>query len=466
MKMRSRLTPNHQVTGVDQDSDVNAFRVQADVTSARRVNIIQSAYLDLSYGKNLFRVTLDGGATSNMVLASFATKHNLPVTPASQVARQADGVTKMDVIGETHFVMTHKHQHFTMDALVVKQLDVDILAGNPFMALHDIYARPSRSMVLIGDSECIPYDPTNNRSLSSIRRTQAYVLRSSARQTVLFPGESLELQTPSDISYFKEFALEPRLDSTVNKSCDIEQAWPQPQEIAATGGTISIPNNTDRPIILWKDEHFCQLRTIVCPDPDPVYEQQTAVRDIQASTPYCSPVQVDPNHILPLDFRRKFADLHLQYDSVFNPSIPKYNGASGNISAVVNMGPTLPPQRKGRLPQYNRSSMDELQAKFDYLETQGVFAKPEDAGVVVEYLNPSFLIKKPNGGSRLVTSFGEVARYSKPQPSLMPDVESVLRQMAKWKFLIVIDLSSSFYQIPLSKESMKFCGVATPYKGL
>ena len=130
------------------------------------------------------------------------------------------------------------------------------------------------------------------------------------------------------------------------------------------------------------------------------------------------------------------------------------------------MGPVLPPQRKGRMPHYNKSKLDELQQKFDQLEAAGVFAKPEQVGVNVEYLNLSFLIQKPNGGTRLVTAFGEVGQYSKPQPSLMPDVDSTLRSIAQWSYIIKTDLLKSFYQIPLAKESMKFCGVATPYKGI
>ena len=32
--------------------------------------------------------------------------------------------------------------------------------------------------------------------------------------------------------------------------------------------------------------------------------------------------------------------------------------------------------------------------------------------------------------------------------------------------LIATDLTSAFYQIPLSQDSMKYCGVATPFKGV
>ena len=50
------------------------------------------------------------------------------------------------------------------------------------------------------------------------------------------------------------------------------------------------------------------------------------------------------------------------------------------------------------------------------LEAMGVLAKLEDVGVTVEYLNPSFLVKKPSGDFRLAPAFSEVAKYAIPQP--------------------------------------------------
>ena len=127
----------------------------------------------------------------------------------------------------------------------------------------------------------------------------------------------------------------------------------------------------------------------------------------------------------------------------------------GPFEAVVNIGSVQPPQRKGRIPQYARDKLVDLQQKFDELEMDGVFARPENVGITVEYLNPSFLVKKESGGYRLVTAFGDVGRYSKPQPSLMPDVDSTLRLIARWKFIIATDLSSAFFQIPLKKGFIK-----------
>ena len=48
----------------------------------------------------------------------------------------------------------------------------------------------------------------------------------------------------------------------------------------------------------------------------------------------------------------------------------------------------------------------------------------------------------------------------------MPNVDSTLRAVACWRYIIVTDLLKSFYQIPLSHSSLKYCGVATPFKGI
>ena len=48
----------------------------------------------------------------------------------------------------------------------------------------------------------------------------------------------------------------------------------------------------------------------------------------------------------------------------------------------------------------------------------------------------------------------------------MPDVDSTLRQIAQWKYIIVTDLTKAFYQIPLSVDSMNYCGVVTTFRGV
>ena len=177
-------------------------------------------------------------------------------------------------------------------------------------------------------------------------------------------------------------------------------------------------------------------------------------------------MSIDPHGLLSDSVRAEFAATIAQYDSVFEPVFPGYNGAVGDIHGTVNIGAVQPPQRRGHLPQYNRQRLSELQSKFDELEALGVVRKPEDVGVAVEYVHPSFLVKKPSGGSRLVTDFTTVGRFCKPQPSLLPDVESTLRIIGSWKYIIVTDLTKAYFQVPLAPSSLKYCGVVTPFKGV
>ena len=183
-------------------------------------------------------------------------------------------------------------------------------------------------------------------------------------------------------------------------------------------------------------------------------------------------ISVDPDKILLDGYQTKFRTLTQAYNDVFDTNFQGYNGSMGPFVATINMGaiqpptPLPPPRRNGRVPQYALNKLLELHRKFDELENQGVFARPESLGITAEYLNPSLLVKKTSGGFRLVTAFAEVGRYSKPQPSLMPDVDSTLRRIARWKYLITSDLTDAFYQILLSKSSMKYCRVATPYRGV
>ena len=190
----------------------------------------------------------------------------------------------------------------------------------------------------------------------------------------------------------------------------------------------------------------------------------TTQRDTQCE-PYTNNVSVDPDHQLDPNIREAFIETNFQHQEVFNPNYKGYNHAFGSFEAVVNIGNVKPPQRKGKMPQYSRDKLVIVQEHFDKLESLGVLAKPEEIGVNVEYLNPSFLVKKSDNNFRLVTAFTEVGKYCKPQPTLLPTIDSTLRNIARWKYIVTSDLKSAYFQIPLSKDSMKYCGTVSPFKG-
>lgn len=440
-----------------------------------RVQVSQSPYFDTFYGHQPVRVTLDSGATGNMIRASAARSLGVEIEESSQSASQADGRSPLNVVGEVRIKLTNGDNVFFFEGLVTDTLDVDVLGGTPFMIRNDIAIRPKKREITLENGKVLKYGSNSNNAVHSIRR--ACVLRAPNRTTTVYPGEFLEVPVPESFAtHDMSFALEPRCDSPISRLAKTSQLWPSPSIVSSVAGKIRIPNLKTDPIVLKRNEHFCQIHHVSVPSANAVTDciPPMATSDSRSltsaaspcNTCHTTPIQLDPDNVLSQRDRHEFKMLHDRYNNVFDPTIQSYNGHYGPFEAVVNMGPTLPPQRKGRIPQYNNNRLVELQQKFDELESMGVFAKPEDVNITVEYLNPSFLVNKPSGGSRLVTAFSDVGRYAKPQPSLMPNVDSTLRQIGQWTFIISTDLTKAFYQIPLSRDSLKYCGVVTPFRGV
>ena len=365
-----------------------------------------------------------------MIKASVAKKIGATIHKTRLTALQADGITPLTVIGEVHLTLHRNHVSLLLDALVVEELDVDILAGTPFMSVNDISVRPAKQQISIQGTHVSYYgDDAPEASPNHIRRTQARVLRAPPISTVVWPGDYLEVDLPPDIQPDATLAIEPRPDYSKRR-----RDWPTPHIVQAVAGQVRILNATNKPQQVARNEHFCQVLHTQTPE-TPTTQSVPSNVVLPPTTPtvaaHSSTVQLDLDNILPVHIRTEFKKVLQKYDNVFDPSLTGYNGAVGPFQATVNMGPVQPPQRKGRLPQYSRNKLLELQNKFDELEHQGVFQRPEDIGVTIEYLNPSFLVAKPSGGHGLVTAFADVARYSKPQPSLMPDVDTTLRTIAQ-----------------------------------
>ena len=336
------------------------------------------------------------------------------------------------------------------------------------MYQNDIGIRPSKSHIIIAGSEIVEYD-SNGVCTPMTRRTDIpFVLKSSNTKTIL-PGETLTLQTPADADANSNWALEPRHDQN-------QPGWFLPQEVCDENHEIELVNTSEAPITIKKHSHVCQIRSvkeIELPSTSTAVQDQASVLNIVSplvgspQIPFSASVQINPGNLVSAEAARKAVDINRMYDRVFCPELPLYNGHSGNVQCHINMGPSKPPQRKARLPHYEHKKMVILQEKFDELERLGVLGKPEEEDVTVENLNMSFLVPKPGTGDfRLVTAFSEIGEYSKPQPSVMPNVEATLRTIGRWRYIIKTDLKQAYFQIPLSKDSKRYAGTASPFKGV
>ena len=452
---------------------------EADIKPIHVINRVlthPSPVLPLFHNNKLYQVTLDTGGTCNVLDDVTARDLRCDVRPTNQRARMADGRTSLEVLGETDVVFTRNNKSFTFSALVCSISEPTVLAGMPFLTENDIAIRPAKSEIILDGSESIFYDPKSIQQPIS-RRLSGYTIRSPSTAVIL-PGESASFELPGQ--YIKEntVSVEPRFDN--NYQDHLPHPWPSPKVYAVTEGAIVIPNASLDPIQIKKNQHICKIQVQV-PDEDVSVivskynnEKQcnnttsdSSVNDSGKTSPYSTPVKLNPDSVLSSEDTSQFKSLLHQYDEVFNPRISRYNQKSGRCFVEVNMGPNPPPQHKGRVPFYGRDSLVELQEKFDILISKGVFKRPQDIGVTVENLNTTFLVKKRDtDDKRLVTDFASIVDYCRPTPTLMPDVDTTLRQIATWKYLIKTDFTEAYFQIPLKKSSMRYCGVVTPMRGV
>lgn len=415
------------------------------------VDIIPSPHLPVLVGSTPITLTMDEGAESNIMRYDVALAAGVTVQPTNHRVKLADNVTALNVVGEAHFTVHRGTKAFQMDTVVVRNLDADVLAGTPFQTLNDVYARPKEKRVYFGDGTYYNYD---RESLARLVSPEPVVLQTPESITV-WPGDPVEISTERPYNPDDPILLEPNNGQT----------WFEPQVSCFVEGVVRVVSSSRDPVKLGKHEQFARAIPLIDPPQAdaPGTLQPPKIRGDRESD--ADAVLVDQDRQLTAEERQEFVRINRLYKGVFNPRQHVYNHALGHFEAKVNMGDVKPPQRKGRIPQYSRDRLVELQEKFDALERDGVFQRPEDVDVCIENVSPSFLVKKKNGTFRLVTSFCDVARFCRPTPSLMPDVDTTLRKVAQWRFIITTDLSAAYYQIPLDRQSCKYCGVVTPFKG-
>ena len=127
--------------------------------------------------------------------ASLAKYIGAKITKSSQSVMQADGRTPLSVVGETLLSLTHHGRSFTLEALIVKDLDVNILAGAPFMAINDIAVRPTKHEIIIAGSDVSSYGYLNTPQAHHAVRA-CHLLRAPSVNTTVNGKENFLKLTP------------------------------------------------------------------------------------------------------------------------------------------------------------------------------------------------------------------------------------------------------------------------------
>ena len=217
-------------------------------------------------------------------------------------------------------------------------------------------------------------------------------------------------------------------------------------------GTIAIENKTNFPVKLLKNEHFADLRSCLdvsttSMEKGNVYKiYDTNLKDhshlIPSSTKnshesFLNEIIIDPDNQLSPSWKQKFRSICENYSDIINPRPGKYNGFYGRINNSINFSATPPPTVRAHLPNYSHDMLQILAAKMDKLEDWGVLKKPEDIGVVPEFIVPSMLMPKAEKDEwRLVTDFTPLNIHIKKLETVAPTIQEAKEKLAKYKYHI------------------------------
>ena len=444
---------------LEDDHDERPLPKEEDI-SANRVSIKPSPRISVKIINSIVSVLIDTGAEGNMIRYDLCLKIGLKIYQTPHSASQADGISVLEVVGEVHTTLIAENGvQLALDAIVVRKLKAGLIVSEAFLEEHQIVVDVPRRQLVMPDSRTIKFE-TGRRNDPKVSLLRAEV------NSVLFAGESITLSTPPTFQSDSEFVLEPRLES--NLLFD-------PSIVENDRGKLQLSNESNHAVSMKKGQIVGQIRSI-CEETNTssieIREEHSGTpevrKELKSSDELIREIVIDPqNCILNEEDINKFKQVNKRYSKAFGPKRGTYNGKSGNILASVDMGKATPVPKKGKIPSYKRKDLEVVQERFDELAKEGTLVRPEDHGIKVVHTSPSFLVKKPGDPKpRLVTSFTELNKFIRPHPSRLTTTSDVLRSISRWKYIIKTDLKSAYYQMQMDKESQKWLGTNSPYKGM
>ena len=126
--------------------------------TVNRVATESSPYFHAYHNNHSIKITLDNGATVNLINEFTAMKMGLEIYPASQSATQADSTTHLQIVGETRLTLTRNGiPPLKFEGLVVRGLGSEVLGGVPFQSVNDIHPRTAKKEIWFGDNIKLNY---------------------------------------------------------------------------------------------------------------------------------------------------------------------------------------------------------------------------------------------------------------------------------------------------------------------
>ena len=448
---------------------VDIKKIQTSQFNWNSIHKAKSPKIECKLKQVTFKALIDTGAEINVLDKNFAVANKIGINKTTETAHGASKLP-LDVFGQTTMPVSFqcltntglKTVHLGI-MLVVVNLGVDCLIGEPGKALNNLVCLPRQKLVVFANE-------TNDCHAKYVASKHPYVLARAVSDTMLFPGERLKFELPSDLKSFSHLAVSPRVESA---------DWLKPEVIKPVDGHVFFTNSSPKVIRIKKSTHLADIRDtqsykIPHQKQHPINSHNTdqfqfskIAKIDEPPDKYLHLISVDPDNVLTEDQKEVFHKLNREFAHIFTPNPGRYNGSYGYIDNRLQFSAPPPPNSKTHIPNYAPKMNDLLAEKMDMLEEWGVLAEPEALGVSVEFVSPSLLVPKPEPNEfRVVTDFSSLNTYLKRVPNTSATIAQAKSRIARANFVIHLDFSNFFFQNGMQRQDICYLGTVHPYKGL
>lgn len=246
------------------------------------------------------------------------------------------------------------------------------------------------------------------------------------------------------VDFLNKFGFRLMIPSNVNSE--------QPLEVLEDSPSIQMVD------LLWADDYFGARNDQVCfqivpcekeadtneptPEPDESLEMPTVEIPDQLIE---KPEDIVTEHLLSSQQR-------IELFQAVQKLPATQAGSLGRTSLMRHEIELLPGAKPKKIANYRWSPSVEsvIDAEVERMKNLGVI---EECPGAVDFLNPLLPIKKSNGKWRICLDSRRLNQCTKRDEFPFPNMMGILQRIQKSKYFSVIDLSESYYQVPLEKSA-------------
>ena len=437
------------------------------------IDKVPSAVLSTFYFDEVVHLTIDNGCTGNIVRLNVVERLNVDIKPTKVKAKLADDKTFLDVVGEISIELSRGKISFKFNAIVVRNLGPDALAGTPFQKSNDIMTDFVNEQIIVKKKIRFPF--TSQHVVDGMADT--FLVRIQKSEIIL-SGEFLDIKVPKENPPSQTFAIE-------NRQCEFLE---NPTVLDSVGYNLRIPNLSENHLEVKKNSHL-QIRRMKPVSKDDLERKHEYPKkpNLQIDIDI-GDISIDPSKKLFTSQQvKEVRNVMEEVKIVFSNDDSTYKGeykASFEFSSE-----TRPILKNSKLPSYSSKHNSLLQQKCDKLWARGKIVPISSLGIQPNCINQPFLVRKQKAmhkkldqcceeDTRMVTSFGPLAKLVKKNVSKVTSEKEVWAKLAQWKYIAESDLTDSFHQLvlkrsdnalPLSNTNIdcpSYMCFKTPYKGI